>query len=145
MANKRQQIVDGFVSLFTDNFDGTGSYTTDLFSNVIGKQVFWDEVNDYPTVCVYAGTETREYLPGGFKWGFLIIDIRIYVKDENSKDRIEEIFEDMESILDDNNTLTVSGNDLCTDIRILSLTDDQGLLSPLGVGEITLEVRYEVQ
>ncbi len=144
MANKRQQIVDGFVSLFTDNFDGTSPYTTNLFSNVIGKQVFWDEVNDYPTVCVYAGTETREYLPGGFKWGFLIIDIRIYVNDENSKDRIEEIFEDMESILDDNNTLTVSGNDLCTDIRILSLTDDQGMLSPLGVGEITLEVRYEV-
>ncbi len=144
MANKRKQIVDGFVSLFTDNFDGTSPYTTNLFSNVIGKQVFWDEVSDYPTVCVYAGTETREYLPGGFKWGFLTIDIRIYVKDENSKDRIEEIFEDMESIIDDNNTLTVSGNDLCTDIRILSLTDDQGLLSPLGVGEITLEVRYEV-
>lgn len=144
MANKRKQIVDGLVDLFTDNFDGTTPYITNLFSNVKSKQVFWDEINDYPTVCVYAGPETREYLPGGFKWGFLTIDIRIYVKDENSKDRIEEIFEDMESIIDDNNTLTVSGNDLCTDIRILSLTDDQGLLSPLGVGEITLEVRYEV-
>lgn len=144
MANKRQQIVDGFVDLFTDNFDGTSPYTTNLFSNVKNKQVFWDEVNDYPTVCVYAGTETREYLPGEFKWGFLIIEIRIYVNDENSKDKIEEIFEDMESIIDDNNTLTIGGNDLCTDIRILSLTDDQGMLSPFGVGEITLEVRYEV-
>jgi hypothetical protein len=47
-------------------------------------------------------------------------------------------------ILDSNNELTVEGNDLSTDLRILSISDDEGLLNPLGVGEITLEVRYEV-
>jgi hypothetical protein len=67
-----------------------------------------------------------------------------FVNDEDAKDRIEEIFDDIELLLDNNNNLTVDGVDLSTDIRILSLSDDEGLLNPLGVGEIELEVRYEV-
>ena len=72
----------------------------------------------------------------------MTVNIRIYVDNENSKEEIEQIFDDIESVLDNNNTLTLEGNDLCTDIRILSLADDEGLLAPLGVGEMALEVRY---
>ena len=144
MANTRQQIVKGITELLNVNLTGTSPYTTDIYENAKNKQIFWDEVTDYPTVCVYSGEETREYLPGDFKWAFLTVNIRVYVNDENAKDRIEEAFEDIELVLDNNNNLTVDGNDLSTDIRILSLSDDEGLLSPLGVGEIVLEVRYEV-
>lgn len=144
MANRRTQIVDALVTLFKDNLNGNSPYTTNVFDNVKGRQVFWDEVTDYPTICVYAGEETREYLPGDFKWGFLTINIRIYVDDENSKDRVEEAFDDIEVLLDANNNLVVNNTELCTDIRILSLEDDEGVLNPLGVGEITLEIRYGV-
>lgn len=144
MANKRQQIVEGLVELFKINLNGESPYISNVFENVNGKQIFWDEVSDYPTICVYSAGETREYLPGNFKWAFLTVNIRIYVKDEDAKDRLEEMFEDIEAILDSNNDLTVDGNDLSTDIRILSISDDEGLLAPIGVGEITLEVRYEV-
>ena len=142
--NSRSRIVDALVDLLNNNLKGDSPYYTDIFDNVQGKQVFWDEVTDFPTICVYSGAESREYLPGGFKWAFLTINIRIYVEDENAKDRVEEIFDDIENILDDNNNLVVDGNDLSTDIRILNLSDDEGLLNPLGVGEITLEARYEV-
>lgn len=144
MANTRQQIVTAITDLFNTNLTGTSPIVTDIYENAKSRQIFWDEVTDYPTVCVYPGGETREYLPGGFKWAFLTVNIRIYVNDEDAKDRIEEIFDDIEYVLDSNNDLTVEGNDLSTDIRILSLSDDEGLLNPLGVGEITLEVRYEV-
>lgn len=144
MANKRQQIISGIVELLRANLNGQSPYTTNIYENVKGKQIFWDEVNDYPFVCIYAGEESREYLPGNFKWAFLTVNIRIYVEDEDAHDRLQEIFDDIEAILDSNNDLTVNGNDLSTDIRILSLADDEGLLNPLGVGEITLEVRYEV-
>lgn len=142
MANRRQQIVEQLVSLLKTNLNGNSPYTTNVFDNVKSKQIFWDDVNDYPSICVYSGTETREYLPGDFKWSFLTVNIRIYVEDEDSKDRLEDAFEDIETVLDNNNTLTIQGNDLCTDIRILSISDDEGLLNPLGVGEITLEIRY---
>jgi hypothetical protein len=144
VANTRQQIVAAITDLFNTNLTGNSPYITDIYENAKNKQIFWDEVSDYPTICVYSGGETREYLPGDFKWAFLTVNIRIYVNDEEAKDRIEEIFEDIEYVLDNNNDLTVDGNDLSTDIRILSLSDDEGLLNPLGIGEITLEVRYEV-
>jgi len=144
VANRRQQIIAALVDLFKDNLTGNNPYTTNIFDNVKGKQVFWDEVNDYPSICLYTTGESREYLPGDFKWAFLTVNIRIYVEDEDAHDRLEEIFDDIEMILDNNNDLTVDGNDLATDIRILSINDDEGLLNPLGVGEITLEVRYQV-
>lgn len=142
MANRRQQIVTQLVNLISTNLNGNSPFETNLFDNVFSKQIFWDEVNDYPTVCVYSGAESREYLPNNFKWSFLTVNIRIYVNDEDSKDKIEQIFDEIETVIDSNNTLTLEGNDLCTDIRILSLADDEGLLEPLGVGEMTLEVRY---
>ena len=135
MANKRTQIVDAIVDLLKENLTGDSPYITNVFQNVKNRQIFWDDVNDYPSICVYSGAETREYLPGDFKWAFLTVNIMIFVNDEDSN---------IEAILDNNNDLTVEGNDLSTDIRILSLSDDEGLLNPLGVGEITLETRYEV-
>ena len=143
MANKRTQIIDEIVRLFKVNLNGTSPYITNIFDNAKNRQVFWDEVTDFPTICVYPGAEIREYLPGDFKWAFLTVNIRIYVKDEDAKERLEEIFDDIEDVIDNNNNLVVSGNNLSVEIRLLSITDDEGLLNPLGVGEITLEVRYE--
>lgn len=144
MANKRRQITMAIANLIKDNLDGNSPYVSNVFDNVKDKQVFWDEVTDYPYICVYSGTETREYQASDFKWSFLTVTIRIYVQDEEAENRLEEIFDDIELLLDNNNDLTVNGNDLSTDIRILSLSHDEGLLNPLGVGEIILEVRYEV-
>ena len=120
MANKRTQIVDAIVDLLKENLTGDSPYITNVFQNVKNRQIFWDDVNDYPSICVYSGAETREYLPGDFKWAFLTVNIMIFVNDEDSKARLEEIFDDIEAILDNNNDLTVEGNDLSTDIRILS-------------------------
>lgn len=144
MANKRRQIVNAIAELIKTNLTGTSPYLTNVFENVKARQIFWDEVSDYPYICVYSGQEIREYLPGDFKWAFLTVNLRIYVNQEEAEETLEDIFEDIEYLLDNNNDLIVDGNDLSTDIRILSLSTDEGLLDPLGVGEITLEVRYEV-
>lgn len=143
MASKRQQIVNAIVNNLKA-VDGTSPYNSNLYENVKGKLFFWDEVNDFPSISVVSGNETREYLPGGFKWGFLEVTIRIYVEDEDPKSRLEELFQDVEYVLDNNSTLTVSGNDLCTDMRIISISDDEGLLDPLGMGEIILQIQYQV-
>lgn len=144
MANRRTRIINKITELLKTNLNGESPYISNVFDNVKARQIFWDEVTDYPSICVYPGGETREYLPGDFKWAFLTVNIRIYVHDENAKDRLEELFDDIEDIIDGNNDLFTDGNDLSTDIRLLSISDDEGLLNPQGVGEITLEVRYEV-
>ena len=144
MANKRRQIVNAIAELIKTNLTGNSPYLTDIYDNVKARSIFWDEVADYPYICVYSGQEIREYLPGDFKWAFLTVNIRIYVNEEDSEEKLEDIFQDVETLLDANNDLVVDGVDLATDIRILSLSTDEGLLDPLGVGEITLEIRYEV-
>lgn len=143
--SRRTEIVNAIVSLLKTNLNGSGSYTSKLHDNVRNRQIFWDEVNDYPLVSVYRGPESREYLPGNFKWAFLTVNIRIYVKDEDALDRLEEISNDIETVLDNNNTLSVNNEDLCTDIRLLSISDDEGLLHPYGVGEMVLQVQYGIE
>jgi len=144
MANRRTQIVNQIVNLLKTNLTGNSPYVTNIFDNAKNRQIFWDEVSDYPMLCVYSGAEVREYLPGDFQWAFLTVTIRYYVQDEDAKERLEELTDDIETVLANNNTLTLNNTDLCTDIRISSITDDEGLLNPLGVGEMILDIRYPI-
>jgi len=124
--------------------DGTGDWQSDLFGNAQNKLKFWDEVDDYPWVFVNNSTETREYLPGGFKWAHMLVNLRIYVKDDEPEARLEEIFEDVEKIVDTNGNLEYDTNKFIEDMKILSITTDEGLLTPIGVGEVSLQVMYDL-
>ena len=144
--SSRSAIVESLVTLIK-TIDGKDTFNLDLYDNVLGKLVFWDEINDYPTVCVSAGQEQREYLPGGFKWGYLGVSIKIYVQsDEQPLNELEAVLEDIEGLLDANNHLEYDsvGPKNITDIRVVSIVTDEGLLAPDGVGELNIVVQYEV-
>jgi hypothetical protein len=141
----RRDIVEALVDLLKQ-VNGAGNFTSNLFGNVEPRLIFWDEVKSFPTVSVVSGNEAREYLPGGFKWGFLDIAIKIYVRQENAKGLIERIFYDIENLLDTNIELSYGhSGDATTDINILSIEDDQGLLEPEGVGDMIIQVRYQIK
>jgi hypothetical protein len=110
-------------------------------------QKFWDEVNDFPCIYVVPSSESREYLPGDFKWGYLNISLKAYVKSEEPVQELENLLEDIETIVDANRVLvydaTTAGAET-TEILITSIVTDEGLLVPYGVGEINLQVRYQV-
>jgi hypothetical protein len=105
---------------------------------------------NYPyntNVCVIAGNETREYQPNEFKWRFLNIGIRAYVRNENdAQEELALLLEDIETVLDNNDTLiyddTVSPPLSLTEMVIDSITTDEGVIAPLGIGEIAITVRY---
>lgn len=141
--SQRSKIVKALVTKLK-LINGTAPYKSNLYGkNVIDKLRFWDEVNDFPYICVVAGNETREYHPGNFKWGFLNIALKLYVNGEDSQDRLENIISDVEYIIDNNEVLVIDGG-ATTEILINSIVTDEGLLSPYGVGEINLTVRYQV-
>jgi hypothetical protein len=126
--------------------DGTGIFKTNLFGNVFNRHMFYDEINDFPAIYVVPGSESREYLPSDFKWGYLNIALKVYVKDEDSSTELENLFEDIEYIIDNNRQLvydTAPGAQT-TEILISSIVTDEGLLAPYGVGEVSLMVRYQV-
>lgn len=127
--------------------DGTGTYKTNISGNAYTKLRFWDEVNDFPCIYVVAGQETREYHPGAFKWGYLNISIKCYVKGEDPQAELENLLEDIETVLDANRNLVydtnVAGAQL-TEISITSIVTDEGLLEPYGIGEVNIIVQHYV-
>jgi hypothetical protein len=125
--------------------NGSSPYNSLVHSaNISTKLKFWDEVNDWPYICIVPGPETREYLPGGFKWGHLSITLKVYVQEEDPLEKLELLLEDVETVITLNERLEYIPGKHTTEILITSITTDEGLLAPYGVGEIVLQVRYEV-
>lgn len=141
----RSMITNALADVFRSVINGTTPYKTNLYSaNVSTKLKFWDEVSDFPYVCVVPGTEYREYLPGDFKWGILNIALKLYVYGENPNEQLEELIQDVEYAISNNEELSLADGRVTTEILITSIMTDEGLLSPHGVGEINVSVRYEV-
>jgi hypothetical protein len=125
--------------------DGRPEYHTNLTNNSFPKLKFWDEVEDFPCVYLSPGNETREYHPSGFSWAYLMVSVKCYVKSEDTaQDQIELLLEDLEKCIDANRVLVYDqeNNLETTEILVQSITTDEGLLTPYGVGEINLQVRY---
>ena len=142
----RKKIVDALVEKI-QLIDGNFPYNSNIFNNAHGGMVFLDEITEYPKVCVVSGDEVREYQPGEFKWRFLSLDIRVYVEDqEDPQEVLSQLMEDIERVIDDNDVLiyddTVSPNLTTTSLTLQSLSTDEGVLSPLGIGQMTVLCRY---
>ena len=144
-TTRRLGIVEALVEVLKD-IDGTGFYLTNLDSNVSPRLKFWDEVEEFPAVHLNAGSETREYQAGGFKDRYLAITIRCYVQAEDAVEALAELLEDVETALEDNSRLKYKDRQgtvhYTQQITIVSLDTDEGVLEPLGVGELLIEVRY---
>ena len=143
---KRRKIADALVEKLKE-IDGNHPFNINVFENVQSKMAFLDEIEQYPKVCVVAGDETREYLPDGYKWRFLTLTVRAYVhNDEDAQEELALLFEDIERIIDENDALvyddTVDPSESTTSLTIESIGTDEGVIQPLGIGEMVVEVRY---
>lgn len=141
--SKRTSITAALAEKFK-TIDGNSPYKTNLWNNSSNKLKFWDEVNDFPCVYVTPGTETREYLPGDFTWGYLNLSVKVYCRGEEAQQELEQLLEDLERLIDANRVLVYDqeNNLETTEILITSITTDEGLLQPYAVGEMNLQVRY---
>jgi hypothetical protein len=139
----RREINDALVNLLKTIKIANG-FQVDLFENVSSQLLLWDEVNDFPTVIVTSGNETREYHPAGFKWGFVGYTLRIYTYGESGQLDQDLILQDIENLLDKNNRLSLAttGRET-TEITVNSIVTDEGLLMPYSVAEMNITVRYQ--
>ena len=141
---RRTSIVTALAEKFK-LINGTGSFKSDLSENSYPKLKFWDEIQDFPAVYLTPGSELREYMPGDFTWGYLNVCVKVYVRSESEAQQLlEDLLDDLENVIDANRVLVydTTNNLSTTEILIQSITTDEGLLSPYGVGEINLQVRY---
>jgi hypothetical protein len=142
---RRSSIVEALTDKMKEISHANG-YATDLGGHVYSRMRFWDEISEFPCVCVVAGPETLVHQGGGHKDRYLDLTLRAYVNEEESIEALEKLLEDIEFIVDNNGRLAyldskgVSGH--TRDIIITFIDTDQGALAPLGVGEMTLQVKY---
>ena len=144
-TTRRRAIVEA-LAIELENINGSPPFRTSV-QQVERRLKFWDEVTEFPAIHVGAGAETREYDGGGFRFRFLRLTIRCYVSDdEDVIQALEELLEDVETVLEDKDPLTYydsTGTSQTTaQTTILTVDTDEGVLEPLGVGEITVEIRY---
>ena len=144
-TTRRLAIVEALAEKLKE-IDGTNQYLTNLFQQVFPRLKFWDEVEEFPSVHMNAGSESRVYQGGGYKDRFLTITLRCYVNEEDAVLALEKLLQDVETVIEENSRIAYTDNTGNTQytqqITIVSIDTDEGVLEPLGVGEILIEVRY---
>ena len=144
-TTRRLGIIEALVNKLKD-IDGSGTFRSDINQNVSPRLKFWDEVEEFPAIHLNAGSETREYQGGGYKDRFLTVTVRCYVQHEDAVLALDELLEDVETVLEDNSRLTYKDRNnvdqYTQQITIVSIDTDEGVLEPMGVGEMLVEVRY---
>jgi hypothetical protein len=144
-TTRRLGIIAGLVNKLKD-IDGTGTFLSNLNENVSPRLKFWDEVEEFPAIHLNAGSETREYQGGGHKDRYLSVTVRCYVQAEDAVEALDELLEDVETVIEDNSRLKYkdrnNADQYTQQITIVSIDTDEGVLEPLGVAEMLIEVRY---
>lgn len=144
-TSRRVSIVTAIAEAL-EGINGVSPFRTDVTGRVSSRLKFWDEIEDFPAVHVTGGSETRLYQGDNYRDRFLSVTIRAYVNEENAILALEGLLEDIETVLEDNSRLQYRDRDnnvqYTQQISILSIDTDEGVLEPLGVGELACEVRY---
>lgn len=144
-TSRRSNILNALTTKLKD-IDGSGAFLTDVANNVHPFLKFWDEVDEFPAIHLNAGNETRQYQASGYKDRFLSLTIRCYVNEENAQEALNLLMEDVETVIEKNSRLkyydSLNNEYNAQQISVLSIDTDEGVLEPLGVGEILIEVRY---
>jgi hypothetical protein len=144
-TTRRLGIIAGLVNKLKD-IDGSGAFLSNVNENVSPRLKFWDEVEEFPAIHLNAGSETREYQGGGHKDRYLSVTIRCYVQAEDAVEALDELLEDVETVIEDNSRLKYkdrnNADQYTQQITIVSIDTDEGVLEPLGVAEMLIEVRY---
>jgi len=129
------KLINGQVS----SFDSSYTYNSNLFGNVDRGFKFFDSINDFPSVYIVAGRETRTYNSQEFTEAGLPITLRIYHKSSDVQNELQNVIDDIEHVIYNLTDSPILGIE---DITIDAISTDEGLLEPYGFGEIILSVQY---
>jgi len=136
MATRRTQIVEALQS-------DLSTIDTVIAGNVFRQFRYLEEINDFPTICFLSRGEARIHRGAGRKLAGLQINVRGYVYDENEVGSAETLGAEIETIVD--NFAGRYRNFGVEDCRVLSFRTDEGLFSPYGVVDLSIQLTYDVE
>jgi len=125
------------------SYDAGYTYNTNLFNNVFRKLKFLDEVNDFPSLYLSAGTEIRDFNSKSLTVATLDVTIRAYVfGEDNSQSLADDLIQDIEHII---YSLGDNPDKGILDITIDNISTDEGLAIPYGLAEVQTTVSYRLE
>ena len=149
MASRRKEIINIIIAALKE-IDGQAvigknyTYNNNLFNNVFRGIKFLDEVNDFPSLYISAGTENRDFNSKSLTVAELDVTIRAYVYgQDNSQSLADDIIQDIEFVI--YQQIAFDPDKGILDITIDSISTDEGLAAPYGISEINLLVAYRLQ
>jgi len=147
--NRRTEIIEFLITNLKNinggisTYDNTYQYNHNVFNNVFRKIKFLDEVNDFPSIYLSAGTEIRNFQSENLTVAILNVIIRAYVYGEdNSQTAADNLAEDIEHVIYSIGDEPEKG---ILDITIENISADEGLAFPYGVAELELSVVYRLE
>ncbi len=148
-TSRRTEIIDFLVTRLKEidgeasPFDSSYTFNTNLFNNVFRKLKFLDEVNDFPSLYIAAGTEFRDFNSKSLTVATLDVTIRAYVYGEdNSQSLADDLVQDIEHVI---YSIGDNSDKGILDITIESISTDEGLAIPYGLAEAQLTVVYRLE
>ena len=148
-TSRRTEIIDFLVTRLKEidgeasPFDSSYTFNTNLFNNVFRKLKFLDEVNDFPSLYIAAGTEIRDFNSKSLTVATLDVTIRAYVYGEdNSQSLADDLVQDIEHVI---YSIGDNSDKGILDITIESISTDEGLAIPYGLAEAQLTVVYRLE
>lgn len=144
-STRRTSITRALVDIIK-SINGTGDYVSNLSGQVYDKLKYIEDINDFPAVCVIAGSETRNYKTAEYKDRYIGYKILIFVNEENPLTKLDNVLEDIETVLESNGRFAYIDKKGATqyghDITILNISTDEGALEPIAIGEMSILVHY---
>jgi hypothetical protein len=149
MASRRKEIINIIIAALKE-IDGQAvigknyTYNNNLFNNVFRGIKFLDEVNDFPSLYISAGTENRDFNSKSLTVAELDVTIRAYIYgQDNSQSLADDIIQDIEFVI--YQQIAFDPDKGILDITIDSISTDEGLAAPYGISEVNLLVAYRLQ
>lgn len=147
--NRRTEIIEFLITNLKNinggvsTYDNTYQYSHNVFNNVFRKIKFLDEVNDFPSIYLSAGTEIRNFQSENLTVATLNVIIRAYVYGEdNSQTAADNLVDDIEHVIYSIGDEPEKG---ILDITIENISADEGLAFPYGIAELELSVVYRLE
>ena len=99
---------------------------------------FLHEVNSFPAFYVHAGSERRVHISDGVRYALLDVSIRGYQWSDDL-DTIETFARNIETAV---SSFYRSSRDIVEEARVVSLSTDEGVLSPYGAVDLSVTILY---
>ncbi len=112
----------------TSPWDASYTFNCDLADNAIDREVYVDEINQFPCVMCVASGVTVKHSGGGQRFNIMPFRIRGITWDENVEDAGELLADDIEHVI----SHVRDRNPEFDEIRIETIQTDEGLNAPLG-------------